>query len=1113
MVRDPFYQHIIDRLNRRLDPELFERCASDLLRTVHPTLVPIRGGTDAGMDGAIADGDGLPFPLVCTTGKGVLRNLKRSLASYVKRGGKRRSVVLATSRELTQRQRANCERAAAQVGFTLVQTHTQASIAGLLYRNPQWCAELLNLPSDPPPLAVQPLTDRPLTTQPLVSREEDLAWLGDTPGDLLLVGQPGAGKTCLLHALALQGAGLFVVSCDRGQIAAAIRSQEPKLLFVDEANLFPSLITQLRQMRSEMGAAFRIVATCWPGEQDAVARLLAIGSDGIRSLRLLNRDQIAEIIHRSGIGGPDDLINELINQAAGRPGLAVTLCYLCLKGDVREVILGDALCRDTRTTFQSLVGAQATTILAAFAVGGDRGMPMQVVARCLGLSDLEVHDKVKRLAAGGVLLETDYGTLAVHPATLRHALVRDVFYCGAASLMIDQLLAHAPGHASATRTLIGARARGAQVSHDLFRSRLAALCTVESLNEYAQLGSRECCWALETYPDRLIDLAEVALHFVPDTAIPRLLALATGDERPLHQHPRHPLRILADWVQGALPGTPRVLERRRALLAAALHWLRSGGHLTTGLAAVRFALSAAYEEVRPMPGSGLTIQLRSGVVTPDEAKAIHALWPQALSFLRTRSLEDWKPVQQLVEQWAFPGRMNAPIGKAHVKALRSIALRMLRDVVSLARGHPGVQQWAAGVAALLKARVRTYADRQFAVLFPAHEPGRDWQERQRRQEETAAKLAGRWSGDDPASVVERLLRFEREAAFAGRRWPRWSPAVCAALAERVEAPVAWLDALLEGDGPGDLIHPFLERVVRSRQRGWRLRLRTCLARPGLRPGAVSTILQMSQPPRPLLDHVLANLDCAAGLVEMLCLHEALPEERLGQLLRHQDLTVAGAAARGMWHAQPGGAIPTGVQQDWRDAVIRGVEEDHTLIAIFRAQPVLAAPWLERRLRENGPGLYLYDEAVPVAVEMLRRAERQRLLTRIPEHYRHDELVSLLVGTDSELCRQVLQDERLRHHHLALLHGRAEGAWPARALLALDVGYSPAQVAEATYGGALTWSGSEADMWAGWMRAFESLLSHDDPRLRRVAQIGYDRAKAEYERALAREQREDIYGQH
>jgi hypothetical protein len=91
LIRGPLYRDILSGLDGRLDPELFEQCSIDLLRReAFPTLVPIRGGSDAGMDGAIADGEGLPYPLVCTTGTDVIGNLTRSLDSYLADGGSRR---------------------------------------------------------------------------------------------------------------------------------------------------------------------------------------------------------------------------------------------------------------------------------------------------------------------------------------------------------------------------------------------------------------------------------------------------------------------------------------------------------------------------------------------------------------------------------------------------------------------------------------------------------------------------------------------------------------------------------------------------------------------------------------------------------------------------------------------------------------------------------------------------------------------------------------------------------------------------------------------------------------------------------------------------------------
>jgi len=64
VIRDPFHKSIIETLNRRLDPDVFEAGAVDLLRKDWPVLVPVSGGGDGEFDGAIARPDSEPFPLI-----------------------------------------------------------------------------------------------------------------------------------------------------------------------------------------------------------------------------------------------------------------------------------------------------------------------------------------------------------------------------------------------------------------------------------------------------------------------------------------------------------------------------------------------------------------------------------------------------------------------------------------------------------------------------------------------------------------------------------------------------------------------------------------------------------------------------------------------------------------------------------------------------------------------------------------------------------------------------------------------------------------------------------------------------------------------------------------
>jgi hypothetical protein len=337
VIRDPFYRDILDSLGGRLDEDAFEACASDLLRREYPTLVPIPGGSDGGMDGVT--GDPGPF-LVSTTSPDVIGNLTSSLNSYLKNGSLRRSVVLATSQELSKRKRENLEKRARKLGLHLRQIYSQAAIADRLYHEPRWCKELLGLTGRPSALTVIPKTERPLLDHTLVGREADLAWLRQGRGDRQLVGAPGSGKTFLLRSLALEGLALFLVDSDKAAIANAVRSQKPTAIIVDDAHLDLGVLSVLRQLRQEIGAEFDILATSWAGDKEKVAVALNLTESQIREIDLLTRDEIVEVIKNAGLVGPVELIREIVNQSEGRPGLAITLTLLPNRGCARGSLWG-----------------------------------------------------------------------------------------------------------------------------------------------------------------------------------------------------------------------------------------------------------------------------------------------------------------------------------------------------------------------------------------------------------------------------------------------------------------------------------------------------------------------------------------------------------------------------------------------------------------------------------------------------------------------------------------------------------------------------------------------------------------------------------------------------
>ena len=111
----------------------------------------------------------------------------------------------------------------------------------------------------------------------------------------------------------------------------------------------------------------------------------------------------------------------------------MTLAHLCLQGDVQDVVLGDVLGRLMLLLSEKVVGRKEDGVLAAFSIGGESGMSMDIVAGELGLRLDEVRRIVTELADAGIVYEVGQQSLSVRPAALRWVLTRDVFFKGASA--------------------------------------------------------------------------------------------------------------------------------------------------------------------------------------------------------------------------------------------------------------------------------------------------------------------------------------------------------------------------------------------------------------------------------------------------------------------------------------------------------------------------------------------------------------------------------------------------------------------------------------------------------------------------------------------------------
>jgi hypothetical protein len=1119
---DSLHQQILDRLAGELDGRVFEDCACDLLRDVYPGLVPVRGGRDAGMDGAIADGEGEAFPLICTTREDFHRNLVESLDSYLASARRRREAVFATSQAISPEKRRRLEDAAQERGFTLVQIVDRHGMAQRLYWSPRWLRELLGLSGTPSALSVVPRSRRLLLDLEPVGREEDLEWVRSTSGDLVVAGEPGSGKTFLLAHLIRSGwNALFLVDEDRGEVKGALLEQRPNAVVVDDAHVRPEALEMLRQMRAEMAAGFSLVATTWTWERDRDRVAAALPDAQVHELRLLPRHQILTIFRQAGVRGSDELLRELVDQAANKPGLAATIAHLWKRGAWQEILDGRALHREVLASFGD-AGEEVEDLLAALSLGGDRGMGLEPVRKFLGLSWPAIRRQAAALAAGGVLGEERDAALSVWPRRLRTSLLRTVFFSSSASRHgLHQLLAEAPSFAEAVQEIAAVRGAGANVP-EIRELVLQAGSGEVAWRRLAEASEQEARWVLEHYPGDLLEVAYVLLEQIPAEVIPRLLDRAAAEAAARERESRA-MSLLRHWMQERPPDQEEALRRRERLARAAKRFLEEDGALGTGVHAICLALMPNQSGSSRDPGLGNTVRYWSALLPLDGLHRIAKLWEEVKDAIPALDRAAWRHVESALWNWMYPSNAApyAPVPEDAGREMPVFALRVLGDLIPLAQASPGLRSRLARVAARLHASLPLELDLVFERLYPESyvesEPARE-----AARQEALRELAGEWERLGPREMGERLAWYEAEAERIGYGWPRGSQQLCRRLAERVSDPRPWLEDLLDSHLASAFASPFLERLVRERLDGWERVAERCLELDAYQFEAVESILKLPGAPPSLVGKALDRAAAWPVTVDTLAARREIPGETLRAALRHPRWEAALAAAVGEWYAGKETGVRTEFLSDWKEAILRApadssqTELQYWLGAILAGDPDLALDWLRARLRDPGSATYLLSilsRPFASAVEALRPGQRAQLVGEMPAVPMIRFLLPLIVRRDPELYRQLLAVVWLRDYHLAPLAGKPDDPWIELALLALEAGHLPERIAEAAVWGpgGHSFAGPGVDYWEEWARAFAALEDHPLAEVREIGRHGRQIVECDLQQARSRQEQIDLRG--
>lgn len=1155
-MKDPIYRKILKGLEEPLDPRLFEEAVCDLLRGSFPSLVPISGGQDRGMDGAIAEGPGEAYPLVCTTARDVPRNLRNSLQSYKDQGGQRRRAVLATSRALTPTKRSRLEAAARDLSFTLVQVIDREGIAQRLYHCPRWRVELLGIPGESPTLAPIPRSRRLLLDLDLVGREKDLAWLLESTGDRLVVGQPGSGKTALLFRWARETDALFVVRDDAAGLADELRKCAPKAVIVDDAHVRLEILSTLRNLRQNAGFKYDLVATTWPSlEDELLVELGELPSSQVRRLELLTRREIRQVLEAAGVEAHADVMRELIDQSSNRPGLAVTLAELWKRGAWRDVLLGAAISRSLRVTVKDVVGPESFELLAWFGLGGETGLTLDEAARGVGKPAADVRRIVVELASGGILKEASRGyrhqaapnadqsepdtgtldrgrsTLAVLPEAFRRTLVRDVFFSGTATDLDPwPWLESLKGALLSDATEEIAKAVGPlrrTPREDQIQNLIKRGGPLGAWRWWAISSEDRARWALANFRGELAELAPVLLARVPREAAKALLYQAAkpknDDAWRLDEEPE--LRALSRWTGELGVSVGQLLERRSILVEAARKFVADGDDPELGLRATLLAFSPRINGQTRDPAVGNTFTINWCYLPPDAYPTLLELW-RTVDFSRISwSRKLWGDFSSLLWEHC-QAQSFVQHGEDEERHRYEFITTVLRDLARSANDHPALAAALVDHARRLKVDIKIPIDGVFDLLYPSpHEritrPSDDFSG-------PLDKLASEWLQLGARSVAEKLRDYQRDIhVFGGGNPPHNLEAVAERIAGSLFSLEPWLRELLDFSVSGEFLAPFLRRALEAPEQESQpslLRAAKCEESLSIQWNLFFLVLSRPNVSQQLLEAVLERLPSFPALVELVCLRRQAPVPVLKTLLEHRHPLVSLSAVVGLSHRGAPG-VPDEIESSIRDAMLRvpidfdsafsNSNIEYWLGSVLAENPDLAFAWIKRRL-EDSPELRLrWSPLGPRALTSLSQEQRSELLHMLPKYDCPGEAYVDLVARSPELFRVLLclpGNSPPREVRLSPLGGGApKNDWRELALRAVESGASAEEIARASFRFDDGIAGDGPESWAQWRSAFESLSHDPDRRIKDIAGKGLEEVEQREERGLSLQREIELAG--
>jgi hypothetical protein len=978
---------------------------------------------------------------------------------------------------------------------------------------------------------------------PLIGRASEVADLLAAPGDVVIVGPAGTGKSRL--AAEIPGRRFLTTHSTPDAVAASVRNDHPTHVVIDDAGLDIARLNMLLELRQQ-SYAFKIVATTWAERLDDVRALLPNATR--IEIAELERPAMDQTLKAIGVGNYY-LRSWILDLAEGRPGWAISLTQLAKEGRIRDVRSGRGLIESIGPYLNRVnpgAGHRALALLGVLAaVGPVAEDELPALDSILGASPVDRHSLLREAAAVG-MIELRGTSLAVVPQALRPALVAHLFFEGTARLRIPDVLAAFPNrelvmlervieaaHAGSVPARAEVDRRLPDLTHLLDWGSHSLLVAFATLDEAAALRALSATDSLDPgHEARRRVVRATAERFLMADAIAAMLSDAIGDQRPENSTPEHPVRFLGEMARQVDPLNQTSFELRAPILAATNQWLEEDPNperQEIWARVVAQLLDPHVAGVFPDSGSPMTIHLPAGAESEEHIIEIGTtLWPEVrarLALLETSAFvllaAGARELAEIVRRYPLRGDLIPPPGAS--TAASGVLDAMLPELAGYAPTRPALQLTLHRLRREMGVGPRQPIDPEFRLLAMG------WEIRSgggvsKHISHAVDRLVAQWLTEPAEVVMARVAMWGKEASLARRDLDPVGGMALRRYAERGGDIDATVSAALAAGLPGPEMYPLIQKGM-AEGRGVPTWLGQVFVGQ-LRWPALSVALD------PGADRLIAMLAVAelkdgdAGVVDESALRHShhggiQSEDLLLALLTHPVKVVRGSAAIQFPRSGPGSPSTRSpaFYSAWKRAFLEVPIGDHHnwhlgqhLNALATADPQLVSDWLLRRATD-GEAMWLLEFEKKLDVSTMPRADRDALMRSVPDKAK-GQVLGLVLGEDREWASSLVDGgvcsidhiwhaiARQHHHGVSAAEAlawaptlRRHGARDVEVLRLMDLGHS----------------GPESGHYANLKAALEAEPESADPVAEAVRQAGI-KSFADAERsAHEREHRERVTG--